>query len=262
MTELSLYRGILVGVLALAAVVLLSSLFITAPYGRYARPRWAGPDLPSWLGWMLMELPQPAGLLICFALGERHRQPVALVLLGLWCFHYTYRTFIYPFLPRASTMSLSVVSMGFALNVCFSYLNGRWLFHFGPQLGLSWLLDPRFLIGVLLFVGGFALHSSSDAILRRLRAPGEKSGEGRRGAPKGYKIPRGGGYALVSCPNYLGELLQWSGWTLCTWSLAGLCILAVSAANLVPRARLNHRWYREHLPGYPAERRALIPYLW
>ena len=93
MSELQVYHLLLWSVLGLSVLVLISSLFVTAPYGRYARPRWSGPDLPSWLGWMLMEIPQPVGFVLCFALGERHRQPVALAYLGMWCFHYTYRTF-------------------------------------------------------------------------------------------------------------------------------------------------------------------------
>ena len=37
---------------------------------------------------------------------------------------------------------------------------------------------------------------------------------------------------------------------------------AVSAANLVPRAASVHRWYHERFPDYPADRKALVPFLW
>lgn len=235
-----------------AAGALVWSRFATAPYGRYARPWWSGPDLPSRRAWFLMELPQPVGFLTCFVLRDRPAGTGALALLGMWMFHYVYRTLIYPFIPRASTMSLSVVAMGFGLNAGFSYLNGRWLFALGPDRGAEWLCDPRFLGGAALFLGGWALAVSSDLILRRLRRPGER----------GYRIPRGGGFRFVTAPNYLGELTMWTGWTLATWSLAGATILAVSAANLVPRAARNHRWYRERFPDYPAERRRLLPWIW
>ena len=78
---------------------------------------------------------------------------------------------------------------------------------------------------------------------------------------RGYKIPRGGLYERVSCPNYLGELLEWTGWAIATWSLAGLSFAVYTAANLVPRAVAHHRWYRETFPDYPPARRAVIPFV-
>ena len=252
MGEARFFELLLWAMFAVAGATLLFSLFATAPYGRYRRPWWSGPDLPAWLAWMIMELPQPVGLGIWFALGDRQGNAVALVFLALWMFHYAYRVMVYPFIPRTSTMSLFVVALGFTLNSGFSYLNGRWLFAFGPLHDAAWLVDPRFLVGVVLFFGGFVLSCSSDLILRGLRRPGEKS----------YVIPRGGGFRWVTSPNYLGELTQWTGWTLATWSLAGLALLAVSAANLVPRAVRNHRWYKERFADYPRERKVLVPFVW
>ena len=66
----------------------------------------------------------------------------------------------------------------------------------------------------------------------------------------------------MSCPNYLGELVEWAAWALLTGSLAGLSFFCFSAANLVPRARSHHRWYQSRFPDYPAQRKALLPGLW
>jgi steroid 5-alpha-reductase/3-oxo-5-alpha-steroid 4-dehydrogenase 1 len=104
---------------------------------------------------------------------------------------------------------------------------------------------------VALFVLGFSINLQADTILINLRQPGET----------GYKIPRGGLFRLVSCPNYLGELIEWTGWAIATWSLPGLAFAVWTAANLVPRALSHHRWYRDRFPDYPAERRAVIPLL-
>ncbi len=60
----------------------------------------------------------------------------------------------------------------------------------------------------------------------------------------------------------LGEIVQWAGWALATWSAAGLAFCSLTIANLAPRARSNQRWYRSEFPDYPHDRRALIPYLW
>jgi protein-S-isoprenylcysteine O-methyltransferase Ste14 len=251
MDEATFHEFLVFGLLVFAGLTALGSIFVPAPYGRYARPRWAGPDLPTWLAWMLMELPQPVGFGLCLALAAAAPSAGAWALAGLWFFHYVYRTLIYPFLPRGGGLSLSVVLLGFALNAGFSYANGRWLFGLGPGRGADWLLDGRFLAGAGLFFLGFGLHTTSDAILRRLRPPGDRT----------YRIPAGGAFRWVSCPNYLGELVQWTGWALASWSLAGVCILAVSAANLVPRALRHHRWLKEHLPDYPPGRKALVPFV-
>ncbi len=104
----------------------------------------------------------------------------------------------------------------------------------------------------MIFVAGFVINRGADAALRRLRQPGDG----------GYRVPRGGLYRWISCPNYLGEILVWCGWALATWSLPGLAFALFTAANLAPRARAHHRWYREHFPDYPAERKALVPRLW
>lgn len=54
-------------------------------------------------------------------------------------------------------------------------------------------------------------------------------------------------------------MIEWLGWALAMWSLAGLAFAVWTIANLAPRARANHRWYRAHFAAYPAERRALVP---
>ena len=102
-----------------------------------------------------------------------------------------------------------------------------------------------------MFLGGFAINQHSDFILLHLRRPGET----------GYKIPYGGLYRLVSCPNYLGELLEWIGWAILTWSLGGLTFALWTAANLIPRAVAHHRDYHRRFPEYPTERKAVLPFL-
>ena len=103
-----------------------------------------------------------------------------------------------------------------------------------------------------MFLLGFAINLQSDSILRSLRKPGETD----------YKVPHGGLYRFVSCPNYLGEIVEWSGWALMTWSLPGLAFALYTFANLAPRALKHHRWYQEKFADYPKERKALIPGLW
>ena len=98
---------------------------------------------------------------------------------------------------------------------------------------------------------GFIINLKSDHILRNLRKPGDT----------GYYIPYGGMFKYVSCPNYLGEIMEWFGWALLTWSLVGLIFAVWTAANLIPRAVSYHRWYMKKFDNYPDNRRALIPFI-
>lgn len=250
--EREVYSWLLLAWASIAACVFIALQFLTAPYGRHARPGW-GPTIHRTAGWVIMESPAVIVFLACFLVSGR-RDPVSLVFLLLWLLHYAWRAFIYPFRLRGGQlrMPLSVVAMAFGFNVMNGYLQGRGIFTFGPARGVAWFADPRFMVGALLFLGGYALNQQSDIILRGLRAPGES----------GYRIPYGGAYRLVSCPNYFGELVEWLGWAMLTWSPAGLVFFLWTAANLVPRARSHHRWYLERFPEYPRERKAVIPWLY
>ncbi len=200
-----------------------------------------------------MEAPSPIAMAVLFAIGDRHGDPVAMIFLILWLAHYVHRSFIYPFRlgGRRAGMALSVVAMAVVFNVGNGYLNGRWLFFLGPHLSASWLYDPRFIIGFILFWLGYALNQHSDKVLLGLRS----------GDDTGYKIPYGGGYRFVSCPNYLGEMIEWAGWAIAAWNLGALAFLVWTIANLAPRAFRTHRWYHQQFPDYPRERKAILPFI-
>ncbi len=242
---------VLVGVeaaLALPTFVALRS--VTAPYGRHVRAGW-GPALPARVAWVLMESPAVLLFAAVYAAGPRRLEPASLALLGLWQLHYLQRTFVYPLRLRpGGRMPLAIVVMAIGFNVLNGWINARWISALGAYPP-GWLAGPRFLAGAAVFLGGFALNVASDRALRRLRAPGET----------GYRVPRGGAFDLVSCPNYLGEIVEWIGWAVASWSLAGAAFALYTAANLAPRALAHHAWYRERFPDYPPERRALVPFL-
>lgn len=234
---------------ALALVSWLGVNFIVAPYGRHAREGW-GPTIPQWIGWMVMESPAVFAVTWFFLQGPE-RSVASWALLALWMSHYLNRTFVYPLRLSAPQRPMPVLipAMAFGFQLLNGYVQGTQL---GAGYAASWLLSPQFWAGVALFGAGQWINHQSDAILLALRAPGET----------GYKIPTGGLYRWVSCPNYLGELIIWTGWAVATWSSAGLSFAVYTFANLAPRAAANHRWYREQFPDYPPERRALIPFIW
>jgi len=249
--ELVLHGWLVAAYFGLAALTFGVLMVIDAPYGRHHDGGW-GPTVPSRLGWLIMETPAVVVFAVVFALGDHATSAVPLGLLAMWQVHYVHRTFIYPFRIRSSgkRMPLLIAAIA-AVYQCFnSYVVARWISHL-HDYGADWVWDPRYLVGIGVFVLGFVINTHADTVLIQLRKPGET----------GYKLPRGGLYERVTCPNYLGELLEWVGFAIASWSLPGLAFAVYTAANLVPRALANRRWYRERFPDYPSERKALIPFL-
>jgi protein-S-isoprenylcysteine O-methyltransferase Ste14 len=250
-TELRFHTLLAYAVIATGGAVFFTLFFITAPYGRHARAGW-GPTISNRVGWILMESPAALVFAAVYVLGAHAGETVPLTLCALWLVHYVHRSFVFPFRLRSAKkpMPLAVSSMAIIFNAINAYLNARWISHFHAY-PTAWLADPRFITGVIIFMVGMRINIQSDNILFALRKPGEH----------GYKIPYGGAYRWVSMPNYLGELLEWAGFAIASWSLAGLAFFVFTFANLVPRAIENHRWYRQTFAEYPKERRAVIPWL-
>ncbi len=235
----------------LSVFVLILFLKIPAPYGRHVKKGW-GPILQNRVGWILMESPSliiPLGFLMIFY--KKVSSPITFLFMALWIAHYTYRSLIYPFLIRKrKDIPLSIIMSGFFFNLVNSFINSCWLI-FRSSYQNSYIYNPRFILGITFFILGFLTHYKSDLILRRLRKPGEEN----------YKIPTGFLFDYISAPNYFGEILEWIGWAIATWSLAGLSFAFWTSANLIPRAITNHKWYLKNFENYPNNRKAVIPYL-
>ena len=249
MTEPDVYRLLVWALFGLAVATFLCLLLRPAPYGRHFPGSGWGPTVSSKAGWIAMECPAVFFFLFVYLQGSSRGSLVSLAFLAMWQIHYLNRTFIYPFRTRSvRRMPLVVAGSGFLFNALNAYVNARFISHL-VEYGVSWLYNPCFVIGAAIFFGGILLNRHSDSILLNLRKQGTT----------GYVVPDRGAFRYVSCPNYLGEILEWMGWAIATWSPGGLAFCVYTVANLVPRARSNHRWYRERFKDYPSGRRALIP---
>lgn len=233
---------------ALCPLVLISLLWVTAPYGRHYRAGW-GSTLPNRTAWVLMELPALLVITVLVLISPARGMPQAWAPLCFWIFHYGYRTLLFPALMRPSDRTFPALLVLFA--VAFNCLNG-----YNNAEALVTAAERQapfpslhFFIGAAVFLCGFAMHFHADRTIRLLRKPGDT----------GYRIPHGGLFRWVSSPHYLGEIVQWAGWAVMTWSLAGLAFALFTLCNLAPRAVSNHRWYRERFADYPGERKVLVP---
>jgi 3-oxo-5-alpha-steroid 4-dehydrogenase 1 len=236
----------------LAMVMFVVLLFIKAPYGRYSSGNW-GITISNRWGWFLMEIISPAVFLFFFIRGESDKNSVTWFIAGLFLLHYANRSLIYPFRikTKGKKMPLMVVSMAVFFNVANGSILGYFLGNLQTTYSQAWINDFRFIAGTLLFFSGIFINLSADEKLIHLR----------RNNPDEYRIPFGGMFNLISCPNFFGEILEWLGYALLCWSLPALSFFVWTFCNLVPRALDHHRWYRQHFRDYPENRKAIFPWV-
>ena len=210
---------------------MVSSFFGTAAIGRFGGgKRSKGIKLGSKAGWILMN---PGATGFPHRLHVPTRQTVPLFFLAVWMFHYTNRALVTPMLMRVqpgstASFSLGVVIAGWITLFLHGYFNAAYLTEFGTQYTTEWFSDPRFQIGLAIYIFGFTLNVHSDSILRNLRSPNPSPDEPR------YKIPYGGGFKWLTCPQYFGEILSFTGFAIMVWNLGAVFVLAMTAGNLIP----------------------------
>lgn len=216
-----------------------------APYGRYSDQA-KGPRVPARVAWIVQELPSALVplLLLRWSITSRANQILFLAFVG----HYVNRTFVYSLRIRGGKPTpLPVCVSAFVFTSINGYIQGTTL------VSDNFDTSPLFYLGLVVFVTGALINIRSDAALRRLRGRDDPS----------YKIPRGGLFEYVSCANYLGEIIEWTGFAIAMRGhFAGTHFALNTVFNLVPRALSHHAWYRSHFKDdYPPRRKAVLPFL-
>ncbi|KAK9540978.1 hypothetical protein VZT92_003393 [Zoarces viviparus] len=222
------------------------------PYGRYLPAE--GRCCPARLGWFLQEVPAFLLPLLLLLLteepGRTGDRTGRTLLLCTFMLHYFHRSFIYAFLTRGRPVPLPIVLAAAIFCSLNGFLQGHHLLHCA-QFEHTWLRDARLAAGFLLFVVGMIVNIHSDHILRGLRRPGETV----------YRIPYGGMFEFVSGANFFGEILEWCGFALASWSLPATAFAFFTVCSIGPRAYQHHRDYLQRFEDYPRSRRAVIPFI-
>ncbi len=220
----------------MAVVVFVSLYFVEAGYGKSISKKW-GPSINNKVAWICMECPVFIVLLYFWLSSDRQWDIAPLIFFLLFQLHYFQRSFIFPFLLKGkSKMPLSIMAMGMVFNTINGYMQGEWIFYLAPEnmYSSAWLTTPQFIIGVMLFFAGMIINLHSDYVIRNLRKPGDTN----------HYLPKKGMYKYVTSANYFGEIVEWVGFAVLTWSLSGVMFAIWSMANLVPRSNSIYKRYR------------------
>ena len=146
-------------------------------------------------------------------------------MVGLFSFHYINRAFIFPFRlqTKGKKMPLIIVLSAIFFNLINGFLLGYYFANFAHYT-IWWVTDFRFIAGVILFFLGIYINWKADNILIYLRKPGETH----------YAIPKGWLFNKVSCPNLLGETIEWLGFAILCWNLPAFTFLSGLLPMLFP----------------------------
>ena len=206
----SLFNALVWAWIALAFIVVPLQLMITAPYGRHRSTKW-GPGIDNRLGWIVMEGVSPVVFALTLFANGGPQSSVVSIFAILWIGHYFNRSVIYPLRTRThgKLIPASIVAAGVGFNGFNGWINAFILTASWTSYPDSWLADPRFILGLIIFMAGAAINIWSDNRLIALR----------RDSTADYSIPKGGMFRFISCPNHFGEMLEWTGYAILAWNL-------------------------------------------
>jgi 3-oxo-5-alpha-steroid 4-dehydrogenase 1 len=237
--------------MALGVAIFVLLLKVTAPYGRHTSSKW-GLQMSNKLGWILMEAPVMILLMYFVIANASNQNTMTWILVAFFMFHYLNRTLVFPFRIRTKgkKMPILIVGSGIFFNILNGFFLGYYFGHFAHNTNKDFI-HPNLIIGAILFALGVFINWNYDNKLIHLRQPGDSN----------YRIPRGGLFDFVSCPNLLGEVIEWTGYAIMCWNLAAVSFLVWTIANLIPRALSHHKWYKQKFGNYPTQRKAVIPFI-
>ncbi len=234
--DLEQFNILMVSMAGIAVIVFVALYFIEAGYGKAISSKW-GPAINNKVAWVMMELPAFLTIVYFWTQSERQFEVAPLVISMMFMLHYFQRTFIFPLLLKGkSKMPLSIVAMGMTFNTINGLMQGEWIFFLSPEgmYTTGWLSSPQFIIGTIIFFAGMFINIHSDHVIRNLRKPGDTN----------HYLPKKGMYRYVTSANYFGEITEWVGFAILSWSLPGVLFVFWTMANLVPRANSIYKRYR------------------
>lgn len=235
-------------ILGISTFVFLIFSKINTPYGRHSKRGW-GIMVNNAFAWFWMEFPALVIMPSLVMFGPNRLNPLSILLATIWFCHYFNRVIIYPMRIKTKNkkMPITIALSAFFFNIFNGFFTG---FYIGFINHDSMLFNYNTVIGLLLFLFGMIININSDNILISLRK-----------TTKGYKVPMRGFFKFVSCPNYFGEIIEWTGFFVIFPNLAAFSFLLWTCCNLIPRAINHHNWYLKNFNNYPKERKIIFPFI-
>lgn len=240
------------GILISSILTFISLFFIPAHYGKFYDEKKSLFAVSNRIGWFIEEVPNVL-ITLYYLFNYMNNDKVNyinILMISFFFVHYLHRTFIFPFkIANTKKMPFEILIMGCLFCTINALMQTRSVFLF---CNYSWetLNIPMFFIGLCLFFLGMYINIYHDYLMISMKKNSN-----------GYIIPHGFLFTYISCPNYLGEIIEWIGFAMITQTFSGLTFPIFTFSNLFPRAIQSHKWYKSKFENYPKNRKAIIPYV-
>ena len=246
---MSIFNSFIIFWVVVATITFIYLFFVSAPYGRHIRKGW-GKNISARAGWVIMESPCVVIMVIYAFIVRDALENIHIIFLSLWLLHYIHRSFIYPFVIDMTNpkMPISIAISAFSFNIVNVNLQAFGIYYL-TEYSSDWINNDILYLGLIVFFTGMYINIKSDYLVIALR----------KSKGPWYHLPTKFMHKYISSPNYFGEIIEWLGWTILTWSISGAVFALWTIANLFPRAFAHHQWYKEQFPDYPKNRKAIIP---
>ena len=210
-----------------------------------------GPQI-AWKSVFILEYAGPIVIHTLYFLYYRPTSRLQLVSYLLILFHFAKREWETLFVHRFSHGTMPLRNL-FKNSAHYWLLSGVLIAHNLYKKNVANPSSRRILVWSVLMVSFELANAKTHLVLMRLRPPGTAH----------RSIPYGLGFSLVSCPNYLFELLAWIAFSKLTGLWSAWIFTVVAGAQMYVWAVKKHRRYeKEFGTEYKRLRRApMIPFL-
>lgn len=178
--------------------------------------------------------------------------PTQLLTLAMFLGHFLKREYETLFVHKfsANTMPLRNIFKNSFFYWAFAGLLSAWHVYSPTSPTALARNDAIDVIGTIIFLFGEASNAIVHLNLASLRSRGGTE----------RQIPRGYGFSLVTCPNYMFEILSWIGVIITSRSWAVAVFIIIGAAQMAQWAKGKERAYRKEFPEtYKKKKFVLLP---
>ncbi|CCF36891.1 3-oxo-5-alpha-steroid 4-dehydrogenase [Colletotrichum higginsianum] len=178
--------------------------------------------------------------------------PTQLLTLAMFLGHFLKREYETLFVHKfsANTMPLRNIFKNSFFYWAFAGLLSAWHVYSPSSPTALARNDAVDVLGTIIFLFGEASNAIVHLNLASLRSHGGTE----------RQIPRGYGFSLVTCPNYMFEIISWIGVIITSRSWAVAVFIAIGAAQMAQWAKGKERAYRKEFPEtYKKKKFVLLP---